>query len=225
MYRYKYAVAMNADKQAFYDAAEEIRKAYPYCEELPDNSVYNDTIRKYFSVREQGKNKEVCVMLEKDCGRITVSSDKYLSAYFSGKKIDRISAESISSRTEAAISAVFVIVSVISAGTAFIFQCPYNIAANAVICAVLSAVYTASGIFIKLWYNLPELKLIFLQTGGFLLIGPAALGALVLLLRGADLLAFVCAFEFCISVLPALAASMIIRQIISAVINKLNKKE
>ncbi len=90
MYRYKYTAAVNADKQAFYDAAEEICKAYPYYKELPDNGVYNDTMKKYFSVTEQGEHKEVCVMLEKDCGRLTVSSDKYLRTYFKGKKVERI---------------------------------------------------------------------------------------------------------------------------------------
>ncbi len=225
MYRYKYTAAVNADKQAFYDAAEEICKTYPYCEEVQDDSVYNDTMRKYFSVTERGTNKEVCVMLEKDCGRLTVSSDKYLCAYFKGKKTEWVSADGISGRTETAISAVFVIVTVISAGTAFHFECPANNVANAVICAVLAVVYTASGIFLKFRFNLHELKLIFLQTGGLLLIGPVALGVLVLFMTGAGLLAFVCVIEFCISVLPALAASMIIRQIISAVINKSNEKE
>ncbi len=215
MYRYKYTAAVNADKQAFYDASEEICKAYPYCKELPDNGVYNDTMRKYFSVTEQGEHKEVCVMLEKDCGRLTVSSDKYLRTYFKGKKVERIlSGCSISVRTEAAISAVFAVVAVVSAGTAFHFECPVNIAGNAVICAVLAAAYTASGIALKLKYNLPELKLLFLQMGGLPLIGLAALGALFLFIIGGGLLAFVCAFEFCTSVLPALAASVIIRQVI-----------
>lgn len=171
MYRYMCYVPENSDKNAFYDTISEIKKLYPDCTEIP----YSNGTGQVLEVSdEQGKTARICITKEYDIGQISVMSETYLSKYYEDKQVSNIfiySGNSISTGTGIILSIPFIIINLIAsfAGFAGLHLGVHGIAlTDRAIALILAAVYIFSSVLIKIKLDISLLKILFIQSGGYL---------------------------------------------------------
>lgn len=238
MYKYKCTAEANADKEAFYSVVGELKKLYPELSE--DNNVPSDNefLRREFV---QGK-KRVMVLYSFSERSVTVFSKEWLGKFYE----DREAAEgrfpeysAVSTGTMWKISGGFFAGSALAAFFFyFIFLASFYGSEKIILITILAltAIYTVSGIIIRRSVEIPLLKLIFYQAGGFITViaGVIALNVLVFELFfyiNIDFI-WIIAFpfltystSFAMVFLPALELSLLLQAVIGLIMKKIHSSE
>lgn len=222
MYRYMCYVPENADKNAFYDTISEIKKLYPDCTEF---SYSNGTGQVLEVHDEQGKTARICITKEYDIGQISVMSETYLSKYYEDKQVSNIfiySGNSISTGTGIILSIPFIIIDLIACFAGLCFGKPEIAFTDVIIALILSAVYIFSSLLIKIKLDISLLKILFIQSGGYLVWVTLTVGFILAIISGSLGAVFVIFFEM--FYLRIVFIAIIINGIISSILFFIIKK-
>lgn len=237
MYKYKCAAEANADKEAFYGVVGGLKGLYPEMLEINNVPSDNEFLRREFV---QGKNR-VMVQYSFSERSVTVFSEEWLGKFYENRYVTEgrfYTYSYASTGTMWQISGIFFAV-MIAASVIFYFLFSwawyYDYEKNIIaVILVSAAVYTVSGIFIRRRVEIPLIKLIFCQAGGFITVGLGIFEANFLLLSmffsiyflfSAAELIFVFFYCFLLVFFPALEISFLIQAVIEPVIKKLRSSK
>lgn len=212
MYKYKCVAAANADEEDLYGVINKLKGLYP--EIVENNNVPSDSefLRRKFW---QGQ-KRVMVQYSFSERSVTVFSEDWLEKFYEDREVTEGRFKPIASMS--ANIKFTIILSIIFA--ALNFSSLLLIAGIVefrlwIIYSALSVIYIISAFIIKSKREISELKILFIQFGGYITIA-----VLPIALLSNSLMAAAMAWCFFIAVIPALLLSLILRFIIKALKNK-----
>lgn len=212
MYKYKCVAAANADEEDLYGVINKLKGLYP--EIVENNNVPSDNEfprRKFW----QGQ-KRIMVQYSFSERSVTVFSEDWLEKFYEDREVTEGRFKPIASMS--ANIKFTIILSIIFA--ALNFSSLLLIAGIVefrllIIYSALSVIYIISAFIIKSKREISELKILFIQFGGYITIA-----VLPIALLSNSLMAAAMAWCFFIAVIPALLLSLILRFIIKALKNK-----
>lgn len=173
MYKYLCVISDNVIKKNYYDAVAEIKNLYPDCTEHPYAVFDNNEMGQVFIIPDgHGGTSKICVKNEFSKNRIIVMSETYLFDFYDGKKVEEVflySGNSISKTAATALGIGFMIVNFIAVIIGF-YSGKMNMEisfADVVISLILSVIYTASALLMKIRMDISLPKILFIQFGGY----------------------------------------------------------
>lgn len=174
MYRYICYASESADKKVFYDTISEIKKLYPDCTEDTSEIFDRTEMGQVLLIPdEQGNTAKICIKKEYETNKVFVMSETYISKYYEDKQVSNIfihSGGSISKGTEIISSIPFVIINLIAAFAGYCLGKVKITFTDIIIALILSAVYIFSSFFIKNKLDISLPKILFIQSGGYLVL-------------------------------------------------------
>lgn len=211
-YQYKCVAAADSDEEDLYGVINKLKELYP--EIVENNNAPSDSefLRKKFW---QGQ-KRVMVQYSFSERSVTVFSEDWLEKFYEDREVTEGRFKPIASMS--ANIKFTIILSIIFA--ALNFSSLLLIAGIVefrlwIIYSALSVIYIISAFIIKSKREISELKILFIQFGGYITIA-----VLPIALLSNSLMASAMAWCFFIAVIPALLLSLILRFIIKALKNK-----
>lgn len=212
MYKYKCVAAANADEEDLYGVINKLKGLYPEIVENNNVPSDNEFLRRKFW---QGQ-KRVMVQYSFSERSVTVFSEDWLEKFYEDREVTEGRFKPIASMS--ANIKFTIILSIIFA--ALNFSSLLLIAGIVefrlwIIYSALSVIYIISAFIIKSKREISELKILFIQFGGYITIA-----VLPIALLSNSLMAAAMAWCFFIAVIPALLLSLILRFIIKALKNK-----
>ena len=173
MYKYLCVISDNVIKKNYYDTVAEIKKIYPDCTEHPYAVFDNNEMGQVFIIPDgNGGTSKICVKNEFSKNRIIVMSEIYLLDFYDGKKVEEVflySGNSISKTAATALGIGFMIINFIAVIIGF-YSGKMNMEisfADVVISLILSVIYTASALLMKIRMDISLPKILFIQFGGY----------------------------------------------------------
>lgn len=212
MYKYKCVAAANADEEDLYGVINKLKGLYPEIVENNNVPSDNEFLRRKFW---QGQ-KRIMVQYSFSERSVTVFSEDWLEKFYEDREVTEGRFKPIASMS--ANIKFTIILSIIFA--ALNFSSLLLIAGIVefrlwIIYSALSVIYIISAFIIKSKREISELKILFIQFGGYITIA-----VLLIALLSNSLMAAAMAWCFFIAVIPALLLSLILRFIIKALKNK-----
>lgn len=212
MYKYKCVAAANADEEDLYGVINKLKGLYPEIVENNNVPSDNEFLRRKFW---QGQ-KRIMVQYSFSERSVTVFSEDWLEKFYEDREVTEGRFKPIASMS--ANIKFTIILSIIF--DALNFSSLLLIAGIVefrlwIIYSALSVIYIISAFIIKSKREISELKILFIQFGGYITIA-----VLLIALLSNSLMAAAMAWCFFIAVIPALLLSLILRFIIKALKNK-----
>lgn len=171
MYKYRCVISNSADANAFYDTIAKIKWFYPHIEYA--EQMVNYSLEKIITIPdEKGNPSAICIRFDFQNSITVVISEIYLYHIFYGKEVESLS-KKISLPLHLLLSAafmamnIFVLRKISELFLIYLFLFPWF---PLIYIVPLMVIYFICAWGIKKGMELPLLKIIFIELGGYLLI-------------------------------------------------------